>query len=87
MHYFRSICRSVSFAVLTLCAWIAGETIVLAAGDEGVGGGDWVWGYSFVVLIVALSMVAVCKASRRRNEIHPPVYEEIKIVKKTLLHD
>lgn len=85
MLHFRPIYGLMRYALLAVAVYTAIQTpaFAQAAGSPaGEGGGNWVWGYMIVILVVSLGMIAVCKSSGRRDRAKPEVYTEGKIVPK-----
>ncbi len=78
MHFLRSIGRTLKFWALTAACWAAvtGPDLLLAAApkkaaDSGMpdisGSGSWLSAYAVVILMIALGLLSVCHASRRRD--------------------
>jgi hypothetical protein len=73
------------FSFSTLAAWTT-LAAMLQAKDatptKGGGAGSWVAAYMFVLLVVTLGLIVVCKSSGRRERAKPEVYAEAEAVPK-----
>jgi hypothetical protein len=87
MRNLRSIYRGLTIAIFTIASWTAGEAMLMGRdatpeSSSSQGGGAWVAAYMFVLLVVSLGLIVVCKSSGRRDRAKPEVYAEAKIVPK-----
>jgi hypothetical protein len=78
MNLLRTFLRTGKFALLAIACWFLSTGVLFAKeGDTGATEkGNWVMAYSLVLLLISLAMIAVCRASTRRDRVRPEAYAE-----------